>query len=426
MRLTLKNIGKIKEADIMLDGITVITGHNDTGKSTIGKALYVMSNSLTSIDNQIRRWRIYNIKIIIYNFPDELPNVTDNKITSTISQILNHSEEYKNNPIKLYHILYGLVGNKDNTAYVGITAERISELLELTDLDVVNIILNNKINSEFGGYIGNMYSDEDVNIGLEVKGITTNVSIEDNCVNSIDNIDSLIEESIYIDNSNILELKRVTVNPDFSCHHNHKTALRNKILSKENIIDKTTTRIASKTSELIYSKINSVCNGDIVEEGVSGFKYKLKNTGEVFNIENLAPSLRPFLILKTLLQNKTIKYDSTIIWDDPEGNLHPEWQLLLAEVLVLVQKEFNAKILLNTHSPYFLRAIETYSAKYGISDRCKYYLTSLSDKNSIVKDVSDDIELIYREWATPFDTLELVRWGDDYCEGEIPTKSNVF
>jgi len=40
MELQLKNIGMIKEANVKLDGLTVIAGENDTGKSTVGKALF--------------------------------------------------------------------------------------------------------------------------------------------------------------------------------------------------------------------------------------------------------------------------------------------------------------------------------------------------------------------------------------------------
>ena len=38
-KLTIKNIGIIRDADIDLDGITVITGVNNSGKTTIGKVL---------------------------------------------------------------------------------------------------------------------------------------------------------------------------------------------------------------------------------------------------------------------------------------------------------------------------------------------------------------------------------------------------
>jgi len=40
MELQLKNIGMIKEANVKIDGLTVIAGENDTGKSTLAKFLY--------------------------------------------------------------------------------------------------------------------------------------------------------------------------------------------------------------------------------------------------------------------------------------------------------------------------------------------------------------------------------------------------
>ena len=40
MKLHIENFAKIGTADIRLDGLTVIAGQNNTGKSTLGKVLY--------------------------------------------------------------------------------------------------------------------------------------------------------------------------------------------------------------------------------------------------------------------------------------------------------------------------------------------------------------------------------------------------
>ena len=47
MELQLKNIGMIKEANVKIDGLTVIAGENDTGKSTVGKALFALLKGRT-------------------------------------------------------------------------------------------------------------------------------------------------------------------------------------------------------------------------------------------------------------------------------------------------------------------------------------------------------------------------------------------
>lgn len=45
MKLTVENIGKIHRSEILLDGLTVIAGPNNSGKSTVGQALFALANS---------------------------------------------------------------------------------------------------------------------------------------------------------------------------------------------------------------------------------------------------------------------------------------------------------------------------------------------------------------------------------------------
>lgn len=46
MRIKLENIGMLKEADVQIDGLTVIAGENDTGKSTVGKMIFMLLSNL--------------------------------------------------------------------------------------------------------------------------------------------------------------------------------------------------------------------------------------------------------------------------------------------------------------------------------------------------------------------------------------------
>ena len=134
--------------------------------------------------------------------------------------------------------------------------------------------------------------------------------------------------------------------------------------------------------------------------------YQRKDSDKVLNVRNLSTGLKAFVILKMLLTSGAIERNGTIILDEPEIHLHPEWQLLFAELIVLIQKEFGVHVLLNTHSPYFLSAIETYTVKYGVDDKCKYYLASSKDDISDIEDVTDNIEAIYSKLARPLQTLE--------------------
>ena len=52
--LHLENIGLVRSADIALDGITVITGYNNTGKTTISKTLYAYARTVERLSSDYK------------------------------------------------------------------------------------------------------------------------------------------------------------------------------------------------------------------------------------------------------------------------------------------------------------------------------------------------------------------------------------
>ena len=54
MRLKIRNFAKILQADIEIDGITIIAGNNNIGKSTIGKILDAVFNATYNIDEKMK------------------------------------------------------------------------------------------------------------------------------------------------------------------------------------------------------------------------------------------------------------------------------------------------------------------------------------------------------------------------------------
>ena len=56
MTLDIKNIGMIDELEtpIEFEGITVVAGNNNTGKSTISKILYCIFTSLYKIEEKVK------------------------------------------------------------------------------------------------------------------------------------------------------------------------------------------------------------------------------------------------------------------------------------------------------------------------------------------------------------------------------------
>ena len=81
VRIEIRNIGLIKEADIQLDGLTVITGMNDSGKSTVGKTLFSLYHGMNFYEQEI------NYAAIEYLFE------TVNGFKNNIKQMGKHTKK---------------------------------------------------------------------------------------------------------------------------------------------------------------------------------------------------------------------------------------------------------------------------------------------------------------------------------------------
>lgn len=67
MKLSIRNFAKILRADIEIDGITIIAGNNNIGKSTIGKTLDAVFNATYNIDEKMNNARIDSLSHMLRN-----------------------------------------------------------------------------------------------------------------------------------------------------------------------------------------------------------------------------------------------------------------------------------------------------------------------------------------------------------------------
>lgn len=75
MNLYLKNIGKISSASIELDGITVIAGENNTGKTTVKRIFFALLHCLYYAEDNEDLVSSYLEKILQVEFHDEIKNI---------------------------------------------------------------------------------------------------------------------------------------------------------------------------------------------------------------------------------------------------------------------------------------------------------------------------------------------------------------
>jgi len=134
--------------------------------------------------------------------------------------------------------------------------------------------------------------------------------------------------------------------------------------------------------------------------------YKDEKTNTSFDVKNVASGMKNMLVIQKLLQNGSLNRNSILLIDEPESNLHPEWQVKFAEILVLLNKELNIKIVINSHSPYFMRAVEVSLANYSLKDKGRFYVMN-EDANGYfsTEDVTNNTDKIYEMLYKPLDYL---------------------
>ena len=418
MKLTLKNIGKIGTASVEINGITVIAGENNTGKSTVGRALFAVFNSFCNVQKQIENERVDSIENLLdrmyMNGSSRFMRIANtNEIAKTIVahiDLYRQAELFdmqKNIMDLLVQYDEGKIESFDENT-IAETVSRIKDVLNVSGIDFLKSVLERKLDAEFNEQVCNIFSGDDGEIQLQIKDKIITASVENEGSVDIQNPGdvSLHTEVVYIDDPFVLDDPSMFYRRIPSASADHRYHLRKKLFwpdTEANVFDEI---IAKDKLNSIYEKISSVCSGDIIRSKRSVLGYQRKGSDKVLNVRNLSTGLKTFVILKMLLTSGAIEHNGTIILDEPEIHLHPEWQLLFAELIVLIQKEFGVHVLLNTHSPYFLNAIEVYTVKYGVDDKCKYYLAFSKDDISNIEDVTDNIEAIYSKLARPLQDLE--------------------
>lgn len=458
MRFQLKNVGVISEVDILLDNITLIAAENDSGKSTIGKALFTLINTMNYFEdeyilvmNSDIEKRISLLKEILELSLDAYKEEI-RKVLSDGYEIIENKEieEFKNN---LLDFLYRKIKNRDreidsintdllkklelnikvlnkfkvnNKRMEGLLSvekkikEVIVNLIEvIQETSSYNLIekesFQKALKEEFETGIRNIFEDkEESSLILEDE----NSSIEIKLLN-----DEVVETKLPIrelrNNYNIIYIESPLIIDylDKICSEKERKIDDKNYILKENLMNKLEFNIVDnllgkeKEIEKINKQIVEIISGEFTFDKQTR-KYNYKKNGYNINVKNTANGIKTFGLIEMLLNNRRLNEKTILIIDEPEVHLHPNWQVKYAEILVILAMNLKVKILLNSHSPYFIDAIKIYSEKY----RCNTRFYSLVDSNErtskILLDKTNELSFIYKKLTEAYEILKQVEFSD--------------
>lgn len=404
MKLILKNVGRIYDkTEIVMDGITVLAGENGTGKSTIGKALYCTFDAFHDYEAKILKERVDSIYRSI-KFLSSNREIQRGNYQTVKNRIRDLIEEYSTNGnddvIIQFLNDYGTIDQEDINSEI---FKRIRNAIKAHEEDVLKSILLRHLNVEFDSQIEHIsHQDELSKVELLVKNEKIAYSVFGNEAVDIAQKQRLIKDIIYIDDPYVLdELPEAVFRGSIGHRDNLVLKLRNIKRSDFSAVDDV---IANNKLKKIYEKLNQVGIGSLHTNAERGYVYSDSKLKKDISIVNLSTGIKSFAIIKTLLQEGYLEDNGVVILDEPETHLHPEWMVIYAEIVVLLQDILGINFLISTHSSDFLSFIEYFTKKYKVEERTKYYML-INDEEKYttkVEDVEDDLELIYSKLSKPF------------------------
>lgn len=243
----------------------------------------------------------------------------------------------------------------------------------------------------------NDFLDEFKGSMLKVGAKNGKIELKDKIIINIDKINTIFNKECledipnvyYIDDPSIIDYEY-----DFICKQRsvvyHKKDLYGDIYNSVDIL---------KMDELDEL-------GKLVVKGNSIYVEK----EELYPNVNISSGAKLFLIIKKLITSELIKSGDFLIFDEPEKHLHPNWQLKFTELIANIIIKNKINVILSTHSPYMLNAVEVYATKCNIEP--KFYMTEELGGEITLIDETLKLDEIYRTLSHAFDTLEEVMYRE--------------
>ncbi|PSL34570.1 AAA family ATPase [Chitinophaga ginsengisoli] len=397
IRVIVKDFRAVASADILINGITVVAGENGSGKSSISKLLYYLYKTVADYDAVIKRSlrgslnKFFTfIEIINQDLRGVAPQQVVDFVRSQLKELNEEmdKEDFELNPVKFM----ALLEHVQAALYENINQQNIEPRKEQRIKRILRDILDTREEADepladsfkkLKQLISRNFADAVRMIGLRptfvfeselqklftVNDLPKVFQVEEygSPIVSLDS-DTLaipynIKNAIYIDSPMMFHA---------GMSNNGYWEDLYELLGKKGDNVYRITEIISK----------EIIQGDIEVEEVyftKDFKFK-RNDGKVFNLMDVATGIKSFSIILQLLKNGSITDKTLLIIDEPESNLHPQWIIEYARIIVLLNKELGVKFFLATHNPDMVSAIRYISEKQGTLDKVNFYLAEKAEE----------------------------------------------
>lgn len=430
----------IKKAEITIDGITVLSGINGCGKSTLSQWLYYIVNGVNEFDSYLFNEYLKKLYDLIYRMQavcidlrrakrtNELIDKDLDKLYEVIDR-LKSIKHYSKEQIELaqdlfLQALYTTESILTEALSEDIPYARKARILSFLFIEVQNEDIHQAIEN-FIDKNSRLISRLTKKIYQDMKERPTQRFFEsiDNHFNLDNDYPSLIQ--LKEDNVDIIEddhistlfnlKKAIYIDTPMSIDAKSTENLFWDDLSKMIMDEKDKTQSAEIKKFLL--RIKDLLDGEAVLDEKE--TYRERNLRYVSNDKkvnirlcDVATGFKTFSYLQRLLENGHLNDETLLMIDEPEAHLHPQWIVEFARLLVLLNKKLGLKIMIASHNPDMVAAIHDIANKEGVLDNTNFYVAQPEDPDShkyIYKDLGHDIGEIFESFNVAIEKIN--RYG---------------
>lgn len=430
MRIRLKQVGIISEANVELAGVTVIAGPNRSGKSTIGRVLMTYGTLLRRMDELVR-----NRKLSL--FLKRLSGLLG--LSELMRSRLRWAGEHDFSADELLTPAFWEDANRVAGLFKklsqGMAPARERAMADaLAKLDALEIqnnlqsvlkqdegamaheIIEERFREVFAGQINSLrYPQTEADISLEDDTRPENwelVFAQDVLRRASGSTSVAFPRIIYLEPMHLMDL----VGNIYSYRslpfdrYGAGECSWMEILKPGNERKEAPSADEKERTSQMMLKLREILAGELaVKDGRLLFREQ-SDSREVSWIEltNLASGVKSLAIILQAIANYSLAKGTIFVMDEPEANLHPEWQIKFARVLVHLWTDLGVRVVVATHSPYFLKGLEVSAAEGNALDDLKcYFMEQGSDgaQETVAQDVTGQLNKVYKTFFEPLNSL---------------------
>lgn len=390
---SLKDYRAVKSADIKIDGITVLAGINACGKSTISRWLYYLVNAAHQFESFQRSFFLNALLSEVSKVQRVLRSTQKNSGFPSLRrrlQLFNDDAELDLDALKE---VYDTFVKKANDELHLFAKEHyfMGDLLMnfLLDKDVKGEVNTEQVIKEYLEECARVY-ENGVEIYLKAiasykktdlneliksefsdgEGMPAHISLKEGQMPLIQE-DSfipplLLSRAIYVDSPMAVS------GSDFSLTKGIWGDFHNYLYDENP--DK-----PYSPSMSLEALIQSIIGGRIQMESddveIGKELHFVSQEGSVnINIDEAATGIKTFAYMSRLLENGWLNKDTLLLIDEPEAHLHPQWVVEFARLLVKIHKELGVRIMIASHNPDMIAAIQAIATKEEVIKNTVFYL----------------------------------------------------